>query len=161
MRLTVFLAFFLTISFSAYPQILPSTDSLEALLVTAPDTAKLRLYEQLYQATIHTEPEKARDYTESWIQLARELNEPTQEISALLGLGRYHYVQGHFAQAIHQSEQALLIAEALEDTARIASLYSGIGYMIFNQDKYDKALEKLFIGLRLSETLQRLYPGYP
>ena len=152
MRLIALFVFFLNASYSGYAKKLP-TDSLIAQLATASDTAKLRLYEQLYQATIHTQPEKAKTYTERWLRLARQLNQPAQEMSAMHSLGRYHYVQGNFSQAIHWSEQALTIAQAQEDTTQIASLYNGIGYMIFNQGQYDEALKYLYRGLRLNEVL--------
>ncbi len=154
MRHVILSVLFLTTALLGFSQNPTSIDSLENQLKTATDTTQLHIYQQLYQATIHTEPEKAKTYTEHWIQLAQELDKPQQQISALLGLGRYYYVLGNFAQAIHQSQQALNIARPLKDTARIASLYNGMGYMIFNQGKYGEALDTLFIGLRLNESLQ-------
>lgn len=151
MRLLVFLFCLLFIQIPARSSDL--IDSLESELKTAADTSKLRLYQQLYQATIHTEPEQAREYTESWVNLARELDEPQWEFNALFGLGRTYYGQGDFAQAVHYGEQAMIIAQSLNDTARIAKAYNGVGYMIFNQGKYDKSLEYLLQGLRLNESL--------
>ena len=153
MRYVILLVLFLTNAFSSPAQNLNSIDSLEAILETATDTTQLSVYEQLYQATIHTEPKRARAYTQSWLTLARALNEPEDEYGALLGLGRSYYVQGDFAQAVHYGEQAMIIAQSLNDTARIAGAYNGVGYMIFNQGKYDKSLEYLLQGLRLNEVL--------
>lgn len=151
MRLFLFLFGILCIQLTAWSS--NPVDSLENELTTAADTSKLRLYQQLYQATIHTEPERAREYTEQWINLAQELDNPQSEFDALFGLGRSYYVQGDFAQAVHYGEQAMTIARSLNDTARIATVYNGVGYMIFNQGKYDKALEYLLQGLRLNESL--------
>lgn len=151
MRRSLFLFCLLSIQLSAWAS--NPVDSLENELKIAADTSQLRLYQQLYQATVHTEPEKAREYTKSWLDLARKLDQPESEFDALFGLGRTYYVQGDFAQAVHYGEQAMTIAQSLNDTARIATVYNGVGYMIFNQGKYDKSLEYLLQGLQLNESL--------
>lgn len=80
-------------------------------------------------------------YAERSLQLARQLNEPARELSALLITGRLALQNNSYQQAFYYLQQGVILANKLEDNESLASLHFRLGMAFRKLDLHPEALE--------------------
>jgi predicted ATPase len=71
-------------------------------------------------------PDFGRTYARAW-ELCRQLGDHPREFTALRGLFMHHVNLLEMEKALHFAEEALHVAERLNDTARLVGAYNALG----------------------------------
>ena len=79
----------------------------------------------------HTHPDIGRAYARVW-ELCRQVGDHSREFTALRGLQRYH-LNFEMAKAQHFAEEALRVAERLDDAARLVGAHMALGVTLYSQ----------------------------
>ncbi len=85
--------------------------------------------------------------------LAKELNDKTEQKRVLNNLGSIYCSLGDYTSAIEQYEQSLELAKELQDDRSIAGSLGNIGVVYHQNQKYDIALEYYQQSLKQNELL--------
>ena len=70
-------------------------------------------------------------YARVW-ELCRQVGDHSREFTALRGLQRYH-LNFEMAKAQHFAEEALRVAERLDDAARLVGAHMALGVTLYSQ----------------------------
>lgn len=141
--------------FQSFCQNSPLADSLFQLLPFASqDTNKVHLLNDLAWELKISDPEKARNYLNTSIQLSKELNFKKGEGQANNNRGVVETIDGDYGSAIKFYERALAIRNELGDQKGVASLYNNIGNLREELGDHVTALENYRNSLRIRETLK-------
>jgi len=95
---------------------------------------QLALGPALYATGSYSHPDIGRTYARAW-ELCRQLDDYSREFTALHGLYLYHLNLLEMEKAQHFAEEALRVAERLDDAARLVGAYIALGTVLFNQGK--------------------------
>ncbi len=129
-------------------------DSLaSALLNTPADTHKVKLYNDLAWELKVGQPDKARQYLDSALLLARQLHFRKGEAQAFNNRGVVEVIHNQPTAAKSFMQQALDIRKELGDVKGTASLYNNIGNLEDELGNFELAVENLRKSLRLREEL--------
>jgi tetratricopeptide (TPR) repeat protein len=104
-------------------------------------------------------PDFGRAYARA-LELSRQLDDYSREFTALRGLMLYHVNLLETEKALHFAEEALRVAERLDDAARLVGAHATIGVTLFYQGKLELALRQLRRGFELFEP-NMLFPDWP
>lgn len=118
----------------------------ERLLTSASDTATLQLLGDVYHsfASAHNllgQLDKGLVYALQSLQLARQLNEPKRELSALIIAGRLLLQNNQYQQAFTYLQQGVELASMLQDYESLASLHFRLGMGFRKLNFHPEALE--------------------
>jgi tetratricopeptide (TPR) repeat protein len=83
-------------------------------------------------------PDIGRTYARAW-ELCRQLEDHSREFTALRGLQLYHLQQLEMQKAQHFAEEALRVAERLDDAARLVGGHMAVGAVLFFQGELELA----------------------
>jgi predicted ATPase len=115
------------------------TTALE-LLKTLPDSPRRTRQELFLQTTLgpalmvtkgYAAPEVGKAYARAR-ELCQQVGETPQLFSVLWGLGAFHFVRAELQTTHELWEQALRLAENLQDPALLVEAYSGLGAVLFH-----------------------------
>ncbi len=105
------------------------------------DTNKVKLLGDIAHFYSTKELEKAVEYAEEALFLAKQIKFRKGEGNALLQIGNINNDLGKVSSGIADLEQAIEIADELGDKKMKMSAYNNLGISYFNRSEYNKALE--------------------
>lgn len=159
MRYLVFLlCLLLQVSAMAQSSGNPIADSLIGTIpATRDDTARARLYKKIVDELTGNNPPEAMRYAEIGMKHV-QLMKWKKGIGVFYNLiGSLHNVNGQYAAAVSQFEQALAIHRTNKDIFNAASVLNNIGTAYFRQSVFDKASEYYIESLKLAEQIEDKY----
>ena len=93
----------------------------------------------LYATKLPSHPDVGRAYARAW-ELCRQIEDDPRGFTALRGLQLQHQNLLEMEKAQHFAEEALHVAERLDDAARLVGAHIALGTVLFNQGKLEPAL---------------------
>jgi tetratricopeptide (TPR) repeat protein len=102
----------------------------------------------LYATTSFSHPDIGRTYARAW-ELCRQLGDDTRGLTALRGLQLYHQNLLEMEKAQHFAEEALRVAERLDDAPRLVGTHAVLGNTLFHQGKLEPALAHFRRGVEM------------
>ncbi len=116
------------------------SDSLENILKQAPDDKKAEILNLLVQEYLFSQPEKAGNYAEKALKLAREQKNREDEARALYSVGLVKFYANNYKEALPLFQQSIDTAIISKDDKTLGLDYSIIGYYHEIQSEYPEAL---------------------
>ena len=113
----------------------------------------------LYAAKGSSHPDIGRAYARAW-ELCRQLGDHSLEFTALRGLQLHHLNLLEMEKAQHFAEEALRVAERLDDAARLVGGHHALGSALFNQGKLEPALAHFRRGFEMFAPNMQ-FPDWP
>jgi tetratricopeptide (TPR) repeat protein len=113
----------------------------------------------LYATKLGSHPDLGRAYARAW-ELCQQLGDHPRGFTALRGLYLYHLNLLEMEKAQHFAEEALRVAERLDDAARLVGARGSLGVSLYWQGKLEPALAHVRGGFELFEPNMRL-PDWP
>jgi len=104
-------------------------------------------------------PDIGRTYARA-SELCRQLGDHSREFTALRGLQLYHLNLLEMEKSQHFAEEALRVAERLDDAARLVGGYMALGVTLFYQGKLEPALAHFRRGFELFDPNMQ-FPDWP
>ena len=135
----------------------PRTDSLQALLATAPpDTTRVLLLAQLAYEHTQTDPLATIAFGKQALQLAQQLRFRRGEALALVRLGSGFREAGNYPAALQVGLRGLRQAEVLRDPEIIGRAFNALGYLYWEQGSSRPALAYFFRAKAVAEASRNL-----
>ncbi len=143
-----FWAVFLTtlISSISYSQ---KIDSLNAVLDTAKNDRKVKTLNELFRATLSSDPVRALGYTREALNLATEINDSKGMAASYNNLGIIYRNQGGLDKALDYYLTSLKIYEGLENKEGIATTKNNISNIYSIKKEYTEAMKYLEASYKL------------
>jgi class 3 adenylate cyclase/tetratricopeptide (TPR) repeat protein len=113
----------------------------------------------LFATKVRSDPDIGRAYARSW-ELCRQLGDHSRGFMALRGLQLYHLNRAEMEKSQHFAEEALRVAERLDDAARLVGAHMALGVLLYYQGKLDPALAQFRRGLELFDPNMQ-FPDWP
>lgn len=123
-------------------------DSLLRVLQTLPqDTQRVLMYNELFKATFTSEPQKALDYAQKALHLARVLDYQFGIARLSHNIGLWHSKRGNYTEALRFYQESHSMLELLGDTLDIADCDMNMGSVHYKRGDYPRALAQYRIAL--------------
>jgi tetratricopeptide (TPR) repeat protein len=100
----------------------------------------------------YSHPDIGRAYARAW-ELCRQLGDYSREFTALRGLQLHHASLLEMEKAQHFAEEAMRVAERLDDAARLVGSHVGLGLTLFWQGRLEPALAHFRRGFEMFTVL--------
>jgi class 3 adenylate cyclase/predicted ATPase len=113
----------------------------------------------LYATKLASHPDVGRTYARAR-ELCEQLGDHPREFTALRGLWLYHTNLLEMEKAQHFAEEALRVAERLDDPARFVGAHTALGTVLFNQGKLEPALAQYRRGFEMFDPNMQ-FPDWP
>jgi predicted ATPase len=113
----------------------------------------------LVATKLHGHPDIGRAYARAW-ELSWQLGDHSRGFTALRGLQVYHQNLLEMEKAQHLAEEALRVAERLDDSARLVGGHMAVGGTLYWQGKLEPALGHFRRGFELFDPDTQL-PDWP
>ena len=113
----------------------------------------------LYATKLPSHPDVGRAYARAW-ELCRQLGDHSRGFMALRGLYLHHQNLLEMEKAQHFAEEALHVAERLDDAARLVGGHMAVGVTLYNRGKLEPALAHFRRGFELFDP-NMLFPDWP
>jgi tetratricopeptide (TPR) repeat protein len=113
----------------------------------------------LFAANSWTHPDIGRAYARA-LELCRQLEDHSREFTALRGLQLHHQNLHEMEKAQHFAEEALRVAERLDDAARLVAAHMTLGSALCFQGKLEPALAQFRRGFDLFDPNMQ-FPDWP
>ena len=107
---------------------------------------QLALGPALHATKSYSHPDLGRAYTRAW-ELCHQLGDHSREFTALRGLQLYHLNRAEVEKSQHFAEEALRVAERMDDAARLVGAHTTLGVGQFYQGKLETGLAHFRYGL--------------
>ncbi|HWZ67637.1 MAG TPA: adenylate/guanylate cyclase domain-containing protein [Stellaceae bacterium] len=120
---------------------------------------QMALGHALSATKLQSHPDLGRTYARVW-ELGRQLGDHAREFTALRGLQLHHLNLLELEKAQHFAEEALRVAERLDDAARLVGGHVSLGQTLFFQGKLEPALAHFRRGFELFDPDMR-FPDWP
>ena len=104
-------------------------------------------------------PDVGRTYERAW-ELCRQLGDHSRGFTALRGLQLYHLNLLELEKSQHFAEEALRVAERLDDAARLVGGHMALGVTLYYQGKLELALAQFRRGFELFDPNMQ-FPDWP
>jgi tetratricopeptide (TPR) repeat protein len=127
--------------FSAFSQ--KNTDNLVAALDTAKNERKVKVLNELFRATIQSDPVKALGYTREALSLATEINDKKGQAASYNNLGVAYKNQGVLDKSLEYYLRSLNIYEGLDNVEGIATTKNNIATIYSMKGDYEEARKYL------------------
>jgi len=130
----------------------PKVDSLNAELNKIDEAKKAEIYNQLAEIHWYTAPDKAIEYAEAALELARKYKDKEQEANALINIGNGFLFSGNFREALDKYfVPGLKLAEEIGYDKGIAGGLNSIAASYMNLGDYEEALSTFLRSLEILE----------
>lgn len=129
--------------FTQNPVAAQSADSLMAVLDTARNEQKVKTLNELFRATIQTDPVKAIGFTREALNLASEINDKRGQAAAYNNLGVAYRNQGALDKALQYYITSLKIYEQLDNKEGVATTKNNIATIYAMKKDYGQAMKFL------------------
>jgi class 3 adenylate cyclase/tetratricopeptide (TPR) repeat protein len=113
----------------------------------------------LVATKLQSHPDIGRAYARAW-ELRRQLGDHSREFMALRGLYLHHQGLLELGKAQHFAEEALRVAERLDDAARLVGAHLTLGNVLFWQGKLEPALAHFRRGFAMFDPNMQ-FPDWP
>ena len=113
----------------------------------------------LFATKAYNHPEIGRTYARAW-ELCRQLGDHSREFTALRGLQLHHWDLLEMDKSQHFAEEAMRVAERLDDAARLVGAHMALGSTLVFQGKLDPALALLRRGFEMFDPNMQ-FPDWP
>jgi tetratricopeptide (TPR) repeat protein len=113
----------------------------------------------LVATKLYNHPDLGRAYTRA-SELCRQLGDDPRGFTALCGLRIYHLNILEMAKAQHFAEEALRVAERLDDAARLVGAHIALGTALYYQGKLEPGLTHFRRGLEMFDPNMQI-PDWP
>ncbi len=113
----------------------------------------------LFATKSYSHPDIGRAYARAW-ELCRQLGDHSREFTALRGLYLHHLNLLEMEKAQHFAEEAMRVAERLDDAARLVGAHMALGAALFFQGKLEPALAHFRRGFELFDPNMQ-FPDWP
>jgi class 3 adenylate cyclase/tetratricopeptide (TPR) repeat protein len=113
----------------------------------------------LFATKVRSDPDIGRAYARAW-DLCRDLGDPSRGFMALRGLQLYYLNRAEMEKSQHFAEEALRVAEGLDDTARLVGAHMALGVLLYYQGKLEAALAQFRRGVELFDPNMQ-FPDWP
>jgi class 3 adenylate cyclase/tetratricopeptide (TPR) repeat protein len=113
----------------------------------------------LFATKVRSDPDIGRAYARAW-ELCRQLGDHSRGFMALRGLQLYHLNRAEMEHSQHFAEEALRVAERLDDVARLVGAHMALGVLLYYQGKLEPALVQFRRGLELFDPNMQ-FPDWP
>jgi class 3 adenylate cyclase/tetratricopeptide (TPR) repeat protein len=107
----------------------------------------------------YSHPDVGRTYERAW-ELCRQLGDHSRGFTALRGLQLHHVNLLEMEKALHFAEEAMRVAERLEDAARLVGGHMSLGMVLLLQGKLEPALPHFRRGVELFDPSMQ-FPDWP
>jgi hypothetical protein len=121
---------------------------------------KIALGAAQFATKTYDHPEIGRTYSRVW-ELCRQLGDHSREFTALRGLQLYHANLLEMKKSLHFAEEALRVAERLDDAARLVGAHMAVGLSLYWQGNLEPALAHLRRGFELFDPNQQRVRDWP
>ncbi len=101
----------------------------------------------LFATKVYSHPDIGRTYARAW-ELCRQLGDYSREFTALRGLMLHHLNLLEMEKAQHFAEEALRVAERLDDAARLVGAHMALGVTLYMPGETRAGACALSAGLR-------------
>ncbi len=115
-------------------------DSIEKMMVSAPDSVKLNCLTEMAIRLFKGEPEKSKQYAQEGMRLAVALHNYEKEARLLNLLGVIHSFQGNYDSASSYYFLEMEIGKKHDDKAIMAKSLANLGLNHYYKSEYDSAL---------------------
>lgn len=105
------------------------------------------------QATVLGEPERARLELQEILRTARLIQAGSQEVLALLELGRCAFLQGRYSEMLALAQEALALSQVGRFTNLETRALNSIGLAYHRQSLLDQAMQYFLSSLRLAQQI--------
>jgi len=113
----------------------------------------------LFATKVRSDPDIGRAYARAW-ELCRQLGDHSRGFMALRGLQLYHLNRAEMEKSQHFAEEALRVAERLDDAARLVGAHMALGVLLYYQGKLEPALAQFRRGLEQFDPNMQ-FPNWP
>jgi tetratricopeptide (TPR) repeat protein len=113
----------------------------------------------LFATKVSSDADVGRTYSRAW-ELCQQLEDHSREVTALRGLERHHTNLLEMQKAQHFAEEAMHVAERLDDAARLVGAQMTLGVVLSFQGKLEPALAHFRQGFELFDPNMR-FPDWP
>ena len=113
----------------------------------------------LFATRRYSHPDIGLAYARAW-ELCRQLGDYSREFTALRGLQLHHVALLEMEKAQHFAEEALRVAERLDDPARLVGAHAALGGVLFFQGKLEPALAQFRRGFEMFDPNMQ-FPDWP
>jgi predicted ATPase len=120
---------------------------------------RMALGPALVATKLHGHPDIGQTYARAW-ELCQQLGDHSRGFTALRGLQVYHQNLLEMEKAQHFAEEALRVAERLDDPARLVGGHMPVGATLYWQGKLEPALAQFRRGFELFDP-DTQFPDWP
>ena len=133
-----------------------SLDSLQKVLLTQKDTAKINTLLHLSTAYMYRDVTQSLVYGDEAVGLAEGLNQPSILAKALTNLGSVYAVKKDPQKGLffHKKSLSLLSNKNASDSILTSQILAGIGYIHLTQGRYDTAETNFLKAVAIAESYQ-------
>ncbi len=141
----------------------PLDSLLNELKTAKEDNNKVNILNSLSRNLLYSEPDKALNYAEQSLKLAKKLAKSPDYTKAMSGkkgiansynnIGNVHFVQGNYEKAIMYYQKSLIISEELGLKKYMGMSYINIGGIYKDHGNYEKAIMYYQKSLKIFEEL--------
>jgi signal transduction histidine kinase len=131
--------FFLCVSILCFGQTQSAIDSLEQLLPTAKEVARVNILNHLAELSYNLDMKRSLNYGQTSLELAKELGYERGIQRAHSILRRVHRRLGNYTIAIEYTLQNLPISERLRDTLELLDSYTTLGNIYSSMENFSEA----------------------
>jgi class 3 adenylate cyclase/predicted ATPase len=114
----------------------------------------------LFATKTYNHPDVGRAYARAW-ELCRQLDDYSREFTALRGLMLHHLGHAEMEKSQHFAEEALRVAERLDDAARLVGAHMAVGVTLYCQGKLEPALAQFRRGFEMFHPHQQQLRDWP
>ncbi len=114
----------------------------------------------LFATKTYNHPDVGRAYARAW-ELCQQLEDHSREFTALRGLMLHHLGHAGMEKSQHFAEEALRVAQRLDDAARLVGAHMAVGVTLYCQGKLEPALAQFRRGFEMFDPHQQQLRDWP
>jgi adenylate cyclase len=132
----------------------PPLDSLKNVLLTAKDTNKVNILNELAKFSANSNPLQAEKYAQEALENAQKIGYKKGEAQGYNALGLFKINKRLFKDAYEYHNLALKIREELNDKKGVSVSFNNLGSLFVAQSNYSSAMEYYLKALKIREEMK-------
>ncbi|MFK7773219.1 MAG: tetratricopeptide repeat protein [Saprospiraceae bacterium] len=148
-KICLLFLFILSLTFQSKAQV--NLDSLRQIWTNAaePDSVRFKAINKYYINNTFAQPDSVLILTDYHYDLAKDRDEKSEMANAFNERSYAYYLKGDLSKAIESLNQSIAILEKFGDALHLASVYSNMGNIYGEQDKYQDAVRYFTLTLEI------------